>query len=86
MKTSQKPKQCTCRQVFRHMCDTLGADIGSPECRAMRAHVNDCANCAAYLDSLKKTVELYASYPMPKLSARVKAELLRSLKARKKSS
>ena len=66
------------------MCGTLGADMDSPECRVMRAHVSGCANCQAYLDSLKKTVALYAWYPLPALPARAKADLLRSFKAVKK--
>lgn len=77
-------KKCTCRQVFRRMCDTLGADLGSPECEAMRAHVSQCPDCEAYLASLQKTVALYTAYPAPKLPARAQAELLRSLKSKKR--
>jgi anti-sigma factor RsiW len=66
------------------MCDTLGADMESPQCRAMRAHVMTCPNCTAYLASLRKTVDLYASYPLPKLSAKATSELLRSCRALKK--
>lgn len=80
-KKSARPRRCTCNRVFRQLCDTLGADMDSPECQAMRAHVSQCANCTAYLASLKKTVELYESYPLPPLSARTKAELMRSVKA-----
>ncbi|MGE5316327.1 MAG: hypothetical protein ACM3Q4_16655 [Acidobacteriota bacterium] len=81
------PKQCTtCRQVFRHMCDTLGADMNSPECQAMRAHVSQCANCSAYLASLQKTVQLYASYPLPPLPARATRDLLQSIKSGRKHS
>jgi hypothetical protein len=84
MSTEKKQRPCTCGRVFRHMCDTLGADMNSPECRAMRAHVTQCPNCTAYLASLRKTVQLYESYPSPRLSAKAKAELLRSFKAQKK--
>jgi hypothetical protein len=72
-------RRCTCRQVFRQMCDTLGADLGSPECAAMRAHVKDCANCTAYLASLKTTVQLYESYPTPKLTVRATKNLLAAI-------
>lgn len=83
--STKTTKPCTCKQVFRRMCDTLGADLGSPECQAMRAHVSTCPKCSAYLASLQKTVELYASYPTPKLPARAQAELLRAIKIRKRS-
>jgi hypothetical protein len=72
-------KRCTCKQVFRQMCDTLGADLGSPECEAMRAHVKDCPNCTAYLASLKSTVDLYGSYPTPKLTLRATKTLLKTI-------
>ena len=83
MTTRTRQKKCTCRQIFRRMCDTLGADLGSPECQAMREHVGQCANCTAYLASLKTTVDLFAAYPSPKLPARAQAELLRALKSKK---
>jgi len=78
MKT-EKPKRCTCKQVFRQMCDTLGADLQSPECQAMRAHVKDCPNCTAYLASLKTTVTLFESYPTPKLSVSATKNLLKTI-------
>jgi hypothetical protein len=77
--TKQRRKPCTCKEVFRQMCDTLGADIGSPECAAMRAHVAECPNCTAYLASLKTTVQLYESYPTPKLTLRATRILLKAI-------
>jgi hypothetical protein len=85
VKTTSGRRPCTCGQIFRHLCDTMGADMDSPECRAMRAHVTECANCTAYLASLKKTVQLYEAYPLPRLSARATKELLRSVKSAKKT-
>ena len=82
MKTAtaaKKQRPCTCKQVFRQMCDTLGADVSSPECEALRAHVKDCPNCTAYLASLKTTVNLYVSYPVPKLTARTTKDLLKAI-------
>ena len=83
--TTRRKTRCTCSRVFKQLCDTLGADMESPQCQAMRAHVSQCANCSAYLASLKRTVELYEFYPLPALSPRAKAELLRSVKAASKS-
>jgi hypothetical protein len=61
------------------MCDTLGADIMSPQCEALRVHVKECANCTAYLSSLETTVKLYDSYPTPKLTLRATKKLLKSI-------
>ncbi len=66
----------TCTTVFRHICENLDADLNSPQCRAIKAHIDDCPNCVAYLDSLKKTVSLYRVYPVPNTPAAVHRKLM----------
>ena len=56
-----------CRSVYKHICENLDADINSAQCREIRAHIAECDNCTAYLDSLKKTVYLYRAYPTPRV-------------------
>ncbi len=48
-----------CRDVYRFICDNLDQPVDSPECMAMRRHVESCGDCQAYLESLKQTVSLY---------------------------
>jgi hypothetical protein len=78
--------QCTCKQVFKQMCDTLGADLQSPECEALRGHVKECPDCTAYLASLRTTVNLYGSYPTPKLTVRATKDLLKAISHEHQSS
>jgi len=59
----------TCRDVTRHLCGNLDERINSPACRRLKKHLEQCPNCAAFLDSLKKTVRLYREYPSPRLPA-----------------
>lgn len=65
----------SCAEIYTHLCDNLDARLDSDECRKIKAHIAECENCTALLDSLKKTVFLYRKYPTPKLSAKAKAEL-----------
>lgn len=57
-----------CRSVYRYICEHLDADINSPKCRSIKKHLDGCTDCAAYLDSLKKTILLYKHAPVPPLS------------------
>jgi hypothetical protein len=68
-----------CADIFRHICDNLDEKIDSPECREIRKHIDDCPDCVAYLDSLKKTVRLYRIYPDPAVPAAVHKRLYATL-------
>jgi Putative zinc-finger len=55
----------SCRSIFRFICENLDNDLNSPECRNIKKHIAACKNCSAYLQSLKKTILLYQTYPTP---------------------
>jgi hypothetical protein len=80
-----------CADIFRHICDNLDENIDSPECREIRKHIEECPDCVAYLDSLKKTIRLYRIYPGPTVPAVVHKRLYATLnlpvpkKSRKKA-
>lgn len=67
----------SCAQMFRHICDNLDQDLDSPKCRAIRTHLDGCGDCLTYLDSLKKTIDLYKSYPVPPISSAARKFLRR---------
>ncbi len=71
-----------CRVVFKYICDNLDERLDSPQCREIRGHLARCPNCLAYLDSLKKTIELYRGYSHPRLSANVRKRLHMNLRRR----
>jgi hypothetical protein len=75
-----------CRDIAKHLCEELDERLDSASCRKIRRHLQECPNCAAYLDSLKKTVRLYASYPSPHVPAlcrkRLSAALTMELRSR----
>jgi predicted anti-sigma-YlaC factor YlaD len=65
-----------CREIYRHICENLDTDLESEQCREIREHIGKCDNCTAYLDSLKKTVYLYRTYPTPHVPARSRRKLI----------
>jgi predicted anti-sigma-YlaC factor YlaD len=70
-----------CREVYLHICDRLDENIDSPKCRAIKRHLSTCADCAAYLDSVKKTVTLYRTMPIPRVPVSAHRELFKSIDA-----
>lgn len=76
-KTHRRTIQC--KSVYRHICDNLDADLNSQKCREIKAHINKCKNCTAYLDSLKKTIFLYRTYPVPAISVKTEKKLFAAI-------
>lgn len=68
-----------CKSVLQHICENLDADLNSQKCREIKAHINKCKNCTAYLDSLKKTIFLYRTYPVPTLSVKTEKKLFAAI-------
>lgn len=68
-----------CDEVYLHICDHLDEDIASPRCRQIKRHLDDCPNCSAYLDSLKRTIVLYRALPEPNVPAGTHRELFRTV-------
>ena len=64
---------------YRHICDNLDADLNSQKCREIKAHIKKCKNCTAYLDSLKKTIRLYRTYPVPTVPAKTEKKLFAAI-------
>ncbi len=71
-------------KVYKHLCDNLDSKLDSESCRRIKAHLKECKNCTALLDSLKKTVSLYRSYPAPTLPAKAKKDLFAVIRLDKK--
>ena len=68
-----------CDEVYLHICDSLDEDLGSPQCRAIKKHLEHCPECQKYLDSLKMTIALYRAVPEPRLPAEAHRELFKTI-------
>ncbi len=55
----EKPK---CKDVMQHICESLGEDLNSERCVAIKNHLDNCPDCKTYFDSVKITINLYKSY------------------------
>ncbi len=68
-----------CDDVFKELCDNLGADRNSERCRAMWRHLRTCADCKSLLTGLRRTIRLYKNYPVPLPSSKCRKNLFKSL-------
>lgn len=65
----------SCEKVLEHICDNLDEELNSPNCEAIRLHLNECPDCFSYLKSLKATINLYKEYPSPHPSESAKRSI-----------
>jgi predicted anti-sigma-YlaC factor YlaD len=50
------------RKYLLEICEKVDRDLTSPTCKKLREHLAKCPDCAAYYDSLRKTIILYRNY------------------------
>ncbi len=57
-----KQQQITCKDVMQHVCESLGEDLNSPQCSAIKAHLEKCSGCQNYFQSVETTIDFYRKY------------------------
>lgn len=57
-----KENQVTCKEVMYHVCESLGEDLNSPQCAAIKAHLDECQGCKNYFKSVEATIDFYRKY------------------------
>jgi anti-sigma factor RsiW len=75
-----KRKIVRCSDVLDHICEELDTKLSSAQCREIKRHLQKCPNCAAYLDSMRKTIKLYTSYSNPHVPRQARKQLFAILK------
>lgn len=68
-----------CTDVYLFICDNLDQKLDSPQCREIKRHLESCSDCSAYLDSVKKTVQLYRTFSIPHVPAATHRKLLKTI-------
>ena len=55
-------EKVTCKDVMSHICESLGEDLDSPKCKAIKDHLDGCQDCKNYFKSVEKTIDFYKKY------------------------
>jgi hypothetical protein len=51
-----------CKEVMHHICESLGVDINSDKCAAIKKHLDDCKGCQSYFKTVEITIDYYRKY------------------------
>lgn len=54
--------KATCKEVMSHICDSLGEEMDSPKCVAIKEHLDECEKCQKYFHSVENTIRFYKLY------------------------
>jgi RNA polymerase sigma-70 factor, ECF subfamily len=56
-----------CKRIFAMLSEYLNAELPVKNCRELERHLKGCEPCIAYLESLKRTVEVCRRYEVRKV-------------------
>ena len=61
-------KIVTCKEVVHYICESLGEDLNSEKCIAIKDHLDECSDCKSYYETVEITIDCYRKYNvnMPK--------------------
>jgi predicted anti-sigma-YlaC factor YlaD len=55
----EKPK---CKDVMQHICESLGEELNSDKCIAIKQHLDNCTDCKSYFKTVELTIDYYKLY------------------------
>lgn len=50
-----------CQDILDKICDYIDKDLDPAICTDIEEHIEDCEPCVAFINTIKKTVELFKS-------------------------
>ena len=57
--SEQKPN---CKDVMQHICESLGEELNSDKCVAIKNHLDSCTDCKGYFKTVELTIDYYKQY------------------------
>jgi anti-sigma factor RsiW len=70
-----------CQEIFALLSQYLDLELPPDACRAIEAHIRDCAPCVEFAESLKKTIALCHQYSPAEVPAPLNEESRSELEA-----
>jgi len=55
-------KDQDCQAIFARLSEYLDRELPPATCEELESHIQDCAPCVEFVDSLKKSVGLHRAY------------------------
>lgn len=57
-----KQENVTCKDVMHHICESLGEELNSARCVAIKNHLDECDGCKSYFKTVELTIDFYKKY------------------------
>ncbi len=54
-----------CREMFAALSDYLDRELPDDDCEQLRRHIEDCAPCVEFVESLRKSRDLCRGFSAP---------------------
>jgi predicted anti-sigma-YlaC factor YlaD len=51
-----------CKDVMQHICESLGEELNSEKCIAIKKHLDECSGCQDYFKTVEFTIDCYRKY------------------------
>jgi len=51
-----------CKDVMQHICESLGEELDSDKCIAIKNHLDSCQDCKSYFKTVELTIDYYKKY------------------------
>ncbi|MBE0429766.1 MAG: zf-HC2 domain-containing protein [Thermoleophilia bacterium] len=64
-----------CGEIFEGLSEYLDDDLPEEICREIRRHLDDCHNCQVVVNTLKRTVYLYHTFPREEIPGETRKRL-----------
>ena len=55
-------KEPKCKDVMQHICESLGEELNSDKCIAIKSHLDNCPDCKSYFKTVELTIDYYKQY------------------------
>ena len=76
MNSSHTPDSRNCREIFARLSEYLDGELDPAFCSRLEEHMGDCPPCEAFLESLRRTVDLTRGLPRQELPEELKQTLI----------
>lgn len=70
----------SCREMFARLSEYLDGELDAEVCSGIDDHMEDCPPCQAFLESLRRTVDLSRELPDRELPEEMVRELVEAYK------
>jgi len=70
-----------CREVFERLSEYLDQELPEGDCERLRQHIEGCAPCVEFIESLKKTIALCHEYHKSEPPRPIPEEILAQMRA-----